>query len=89
MADFLRGRPRVVVVDGWGPGWAGDQGLAARYFTRSVREVAARYRQVGGWVPDQDGGSWKEPLAGDEEGRATLLLYVDDGQAGGGGGDGT
>lgn len=89
MADFLRGRPRVVVVDRWGPGWAGDHGLATRYLTRSVRAVEARYRQVGGWVPDQDGGRWKEPLEGDEEGRATLLLYVDEGQRGGGAGDGT
>jgi hypothetical protein len=85
MGDLLRARPRAVVVDGWGPGWAGDRDLAVRYLTRSMREVKARYRQAGGWVPDRAGGRWKEPLEGDEEARSTLLLYVDEGKAGGAG----
>jgi hypothetical protein len=73
--DLERHPPAVIVLARSGTSWLRQERTPPAFLEYLEKLLVDRYERVGGWVPDEPGGRWQEPLSDQDLANSSLVLF--------------
>ena len=75
MRDLERHPPAAIVLARSPQSWLSQKDSPVEFLQFMEKLLAEHYERIGGWVTDGAGGRWQEPLAEQDQPKASLVLF--------------
>jgi hypothetical protein len=75
MAELERRPPAVIVLARSPLSWLAQEQSPAEFMSYLNRLLGERYEPVGGWIVEEQGGHWQEPLAAGDREKCSLVVF--------------